>query len=146
MITATRRPSPLLVSGLATWLVAAAGCTLPFGGTDRAAPREAAAPAGSLNREPAPPPAYVAPAHRPVGRVLYPDPEGGVAVVELSPFVRPALIADLKGRELIARNPDTLEKTATLIASGRRDGAILGVYVKEGMPAPGDEVALPPAF
>jgi hypothetical protein len=87
-------------------------------------------------------PTYVAPARVVVGRVLSHDAAQGGAVVELSPFSTAP--ADLAGVALIARHPDTLAPTAELLASSRRTGNLLGVRVKSGAPAPGDEVVLPP--
>lgn len=87
-------------------------------------------------------PTYLAPAHQSLGRIAFFDPVGAVAVMEFTPWVTPP--ADLAGRALIARHPDTLAPTANLTASTRRSGPTLGLYVTDGVPQPGDEVVLRP--
>ncbi len=89
-----------------------------------------------------PPPRYTAATNQEVGRVLRYDPGAATALVEISPLATPP--ADLAGRELIARNPDTLIPSARLVASPHRQNRVLGAYVTQGSPAISDEVVLPP--
>ena len=102
-------------------------------------------PSGKNKARPAPPRpgACTAPAHQSLGRILSHDAKAGVALVDLSPFA--TLPSDLAGRALIARDSATLAPTARLVASARRSGTVLGVYVVEGTPRPDNEVALSPA-
>lgn len=89
-----------------------------------------------------PPPRYTAATHQEVGRVLRYDPAAATVLVEISPISTPP--AELAGRELLARHPDTLVPTARLVASPHRQNRVFGAYVAQGMPSPGDEVVLPP--
>jgi hypothetical protein len=114
--------------------LALAGCASPLKRFRKTSPAPAPASAS---------PTYVAPALAPLGRVLSIDPVNGTAVVELSPFA--SIPADLAARALLARDPGSLTPTANLVASGRRSGAILGVYVIDGAPDANDEVVLKPS-
>ena len=89
-----------------------------------------------------PPPRYTAATHQEVGRVLRYDPAAATVLVEISPIATPP--AELAGRELLARHPDTLVPTARLIASQHRQNRVFGAYVAQGTPSVGDEVVLPP--
>lgn len=72
-----------------------------------------------------------------VGRVIALDVARGFAIVELAPEApRPALAP---GTLLVARSPD-LTPVATLRASAKVQGRILGTRVASGIPRPGDEV------
>lgn len=90
----------------------------------------------------APPPRYTAATHQEVGRILRYDPAAATALVEISPLATPP--AELAGRELLARHPNTLVPTARLTASPHRQNRVFGAYVVQGTPALGDEVVLPP--
>jgi hypothetical protein len=79
-----------------------------------------------------------------LGRVISYDPAAANVIIEFSSFASPP--ADLSGRALIARNPDTLAPTARLVAAAHRTGRIFGAHVVAGQPAPDDEVVLPPPF
>lgn len=79
-----------------------------------------------------------------LGRVISYDPAAANVIIEFSSFASPP--ADLAGRALIARNPDTLAPTARLVAASHRTGRVFGAYVIEGRPAPDDEVVIAPPF
>lgn len=79
-----------------------------------------------------------------LGRVISHDPAAATVLVEFSSFARPP--ADLAGRALLARNPDTLAPTARLVAAPHRTGRVFGAYVVAGQPSPDDEVVVPPPF
>jgi hypothetical protein len=84
----------------------------------------------------------VEPSHREIGRILSFDPLARTALVQLPYFAfsGPALAS---GTPLIARHLDSLEMTARLVVTPYRMKSIMAVYVVEGVPNPGDEVALP---
>jgi hypothetical protein len=79
-----------------------------------------------------------------LGRVISYDPAAANVIIEFSSLANPP--ADLAGRALIARNPDTLAPTARLIAIAHRSGHVFGAYVVAGQPAPDDKVVIPPPF
>jgi hypothetical protein len=79
-----------------------------------------------------------------LGRVISYDPAAANVLIEFSSLANPP--ADLAGRALIARNPDTLAPTARLVAIAHRSGRVFGAYVVAGQPAPDDEVVIPPPF
>ena len=77
-----------------------------------------------------------------LGRVISYDPAAANVLVEFSLFANPP--ADLAGRALIARNPETLVPTAHLVAAAHRTGRVCGAHVVAGQPKPDDEVVVPP--
>jgi hypothetical protein len=79
-----------------------------------------------------------------LGRVLSYDPAAANVIIEFSSFARPP--AELAGRALIARHPETLVPTARLLASPHRTGRVFGAQVVAGQPSPDDEVVIPPPF
>lgn len=79
-----------------------------------------------------------------LGRVISYDPAAANVIIEFSSFARPP--GDLAGRALIARNPDTLVPTASLVAASHRTGHVFGAHVIAGQPSPDDEVIIPPPF
>lgn len=127
----SRRFAPRLL--LAASVLALLGACSTVGGK-KGSPR---APAANPN------PTYQAPTQPIVGRIVFFDPTGRVAVMEFSPWA--SLPSDLAGRALLSRHPDTLARTADLVASLHRTGSVLGVYVITGIPQPGDEVVLAPS-
>ena len=80
----------------------------------------------------------------PLGRVLSHDPAARNVLIEFHALASPP--ADLAGRALVARHPETLAPTARLVAAPHRQARVFAAYVLEGALAAGDEVAIPPPF
>lgn len=120
--------------GLASAALLATGCSSK---TTRAA-------TGEENGNAPKPARYSAAMSTELGRVISYDPAAANVIIEFSSFASPP--ADLAGKALIARNPDTLAPTARLVSASHRTGRVFGAHVIAGQPAPGDEVVIPPPF
>lgn len=130
---ARRRPASsgaFVFALLAAALIAAGGCSTvrKISGKDR---------------DKTPPSRYLPAENIIVGRVLAYRADDQLALVELSLIATPPF--DLRGRELVARDPRTLAPTARLQASFHRRGRVLGAFVLSGSPSPDDEVVAPTA-
>jgi len=127
---------PVLLFSATTLALAA---LLPLGGcASRANKKAAAAEAAALAAR------YSPAMSTELGRVISYDPAAANVIIEFTPLANPP--ADLAGRALIARNPDTLVPTARLIGVAHRTSRVFGAYVIDGQPAPDDEVVIPPPF
>lgn len=87
-------------------------------------------------------PTLLPPKHVEVGRILSYDATDATAVIEFVPQFRGG--APLAGTKLIARELDTLEPTARLVAAPYQNNRTLGAYVTSGTPGVDDEVVIAP--
>jgi hypothetical protein len=123
------------LGGLARALGLLAGAALLFAGC--------AAPTGKGAGR-APEGRWARASHQPLGGILLVDTPPGTALVEL--HFGAGLSGLREGTALVARDAKTLEPTARLELAAYRQGRVFAVYVREGGPRVGDEVALPLRF